>query len=206
MSGSLIPKFAMIDNFLPTESAQALLDHALENAGLFEPAKVVDTGSHEVKAHHRQALATADLGDARSQFTAAVEAHFEYLCKAVGIAPFPIAAWDVEMAAHRDGGFFNEHIDTKTAANRDQHIGDRMISMVYYLHRPEVAFTGGDLLLKPYLGNAEAVRITPEHNRLVAFPSIARHQVETVHVPGDAWQDARFSINCWLLRSSGDQA
>lgn len=202
MNARLIPQHAIIDNFLPEESAQALLEHALGNEPLFEPAKVVDTGKHEVMDHHRQAMVTDDLGEARCAFTAAVEAHFEHLCKAVGIEPFPISAWDVEMATHRDGGFFNEHIDTKTAANRDQHFGDRMISMVYYLHRPDASFTGGDLLLKPYLGDAEAVRISPQHNRLVAFPSIARHQVETIHVPGNAWEDARFSINCWLLRSS----
>ena len=200
MSGRLTPRHVVIDRFLSDSSATALLDHALGRQDLFEPARVVETGQLEVMGEHRQAWATDDLGDGRCSFTAAVEAHFEHLCKAVGMQVFDICAWDVEMAAHRDGGYFHEHIDTMTAANRRQDVGDRMISIVYYLHRPGAAFTGGDLLLKPYLGDGEAIRIEPRHNRLVAFPSIARHEVETIRVPGDAWEDARFSINCWLLR------
>lgn len=201
MNGRAVPKHAVIDGFLPDELAQALLDHALAGEALFEPATVRQDGAYRVASADRQALATPELGPDGAHFTAAVEAHFEHLCREVGLAPFPIAAWDVEMAAHRDGGFFHEHIDTMTAENRPQGLGDRIISIVYYLHRPDTRFTGGELVLRPFFGNDGEARITPRHNRLVAFPSFARHAVEPIEVPGDAWQDARFSINCWLLRA-----
>ncbi|WP_435417140.1 2OG-Fe(II) oxygenase [Parerythrobacter aurantius] len=201
MNAAGLPRHAVIDDFLEQAVAQQLLDHALGGQGLFEPAVVTDRGSYLVSAEHRQACSTSHLGPAGSRFIAAVEAHFEPLCAALGLAPFPIMAWDVEMAAHRDGGFFREHIDTMTAENRETQPGDRIISLVCYLHRPRAAFTGGDLVLKPFVGNAGEARIAPRHNRLVAFPSFARHEVEPIRVPGDAWEDARFSINCWLLRA-----
>ncbi len=201
MNTAAMPRHSVIDDFLDPAVAQQLLDHALGGQRLFAPAVVTDRGSCRVSADHRQACSTPDLGPGGSYFTAAVEAHFEPLCAAVGLAPFPIAAWDVEMAAHRDGGFFREHIDTMTAENRGAQPGDRIISLVYYLHRPDSRFTGGELVLRPFAGRDGEVRIAPRHNRLVAFPSFARHEVEPIGVPGNAWEDARFSINCWLLRA-----
>jgi SM-20-related protein len=204
MNGRAIPGHVVIDGFLPDELAQALLDHALQNETLFLPAQVKTEGSYRVSADDRQAFSTDELGPQRPRFTAAIEAHFEHLCRETGLARFPVAAWDVEMAAHRDGGYFHEHIDTMTAENRPAQLGDRIISLVYYLHRPGARFTGGELVLRPFVGNDGEARIAPRHNRLVAFPSFARHEVEPIKVPGDAWQDARFSINCWLLRARAD--
>jgi Rps23 Pro-64 3,4-dihydroxylase Tpa1-like proline 4-hydroxylase len=201
MNGRALPRHCVLDGLLPDDAAQALLDHALGNEALFLPALVRDKAGYRVSEEDRRAYSTADLGRARSSFTAAIEARFEAICGEVGLAPFPIAAWDVEMAAHRDGGFFHEHIDTMTAENRSEQWGDRIISLVYYFHRPGARFTGGELVLRPFVGNEGEVRIAPRHNRLVAFPSFARHEVEPIEVPGDAWGDARFSINCWLLRA-----
>lgn len=201
MNGRAVPGHLVVDGFLPDDVAQALLGHALAGEELFVPALVKAEGRYRVAEEDRQAYSTGKLGPAGPHFTAAVEAHFEHFCRAVGLAPFPIAGWDVEMAAHRDGGFFREHIDTMTAQNRPGQPGDRILSLVYYLHRPGARFAGGELVLRPFIGNGNAVRIAPQHNRLIAFPSFARHEVETIRVPGNAWQDARFSINCWLLRA-----
>lgn len=201
MNGLAVPKHAIIDGFLAEDVAQALLDHALNNEALFQPAEVRAASGYRVSEDDRQAFSTNDLGPAGPHFTAAIEAHFEHFCREVGLAPFPIAAWDVEMAAHRDGGFFREHIDTMTAENRPEQLGDRILSLVYYLHRPDARFTGGELVLRPFVGNDSEARVAPRHNRLVAFPSFARHEVEPIRVPGNAWEDARFSINCWLLRA-----
>lgn len=201
MNGLAIPKYAIIDGFLADDVAQALLDHALQNEALFVPALVRAEGGYRISTDERRAFATADLGPAAAHFTAAIEARFEHLCRDLGLAIFPVAAWDLEMAAHRDGGFFHEHIDTMTAENRREQPGDRIVSLVYYLHRPEARFTGGELVLRPFVGNDSEARVAPRHNRLIAFPSFARHEVEPVHVPGNAWEDARFSINCWLLRA-----
>lgn len=201
VNGRAVPRQVVIDRFLPDDVARSLLDQALANEARFAPAAVRAGGSYRVSGDDRQAFASADLGPAGPQFTAEVEARFEHLCEALGLFPFAVAGRDIEMAAHRDGGFFHEHIDTMTAGNRPGLGGDRIISLVYYLHRPGARFTGGELVMRPFVGREGAVRIEPKHNRLVAFPSFARHEVETIHVPGNAWEDARFSINCWLLRA-----
>ena len=205
MNRARLPAHAVIDGFLPDDAAQALLDHAIASRDAFQPAIVARDGARYADDADRRAMTNPDLGPARCAFTAAVEAHAEHLCRQVGLAPFPVVAWDIELAAHRDGGYFHEHIDTMTAANRSGQPGDRVISIVYYLHRPEARFSGGELVLRPFDRSGQEIRITPRHNRLVAFPSFARHEVATVHVPGDGWEDARFSINCWLLRGREDR-
>ena len=201
MNGLAAPRYAIFDGFLADDVAQALVHHALQNEALFEPAAVGLDGAFRVASRERRSLVTADLGPARADFTTAVEAKIDSLLPALGLEPFALAGWDIELAAHRDGGYFREHIDTMTADNRPQTLGDRIVSLVCYLHRPGACFTGGELVLRPFVGRDGAVRIEPRHNRLVAFPSFARHEVEPIHVPGNAWEDARFSINCWLLRA-----
>ncbi|ABC63827.1 2OG-Fe(II) oxygenase [Erythrobacter litoralis] len=203
MNAPHTPAHVIIDDFLPEQDAADLLAFALENRTAFEPAVVVRDGDVLAEKDNRSAMTSTDLGPMRSTFTAAVEAHFEHLCKGIGLAPFGISGWDMSLAVHRDGDFFSEHIDTLTAENRDTLPGDRLISMVYYMHLPGARFEGGELVVRHLFGRTEPVRIAPRHNRLVAFPSIAPHAVEPVRVPGNAWEDARFSVNCWLLRGRG---
>ena len=48
------------------------------------------------------------------------------------------------------------------------------------------------------LGGAETIEIEPAHDSLLAFPSSARHEVETIACPGGAFADSRFALNIWL--------
>ena len=200
MSATSVPPHAIIDDFLDQDTASRLLDHALRNRELFEPATTTKDGEASQYREDRKADSLPDLGSSSEDFSAAVEARFDELCQAIGMEPFALAGMDIELAVHRDGGFFLPHIDTMTEADRAFMEGDRLISLVYYMHLPGARFSGGHLSLLPFVGDAEPKRIAPRHNRLVAFPSFARHEVERISVPGDAWEDARFSINCWLLR------
>ena len=201
MSGQTLPKYAVLDGFLTEQLADRLLAPAIAGRANFAAAQIrEDDGAARVTVQ-RRAVHWPDLGPFRAPLMDAVKDHFEQLCHATGIAPFSIGGWDIELAAHRDGGIFHEHIDTMTAQNRNVPAGDRMISLVYYLHNRPARFSGGSLAIMPYAGGGDPAKIAPLHNRLVAFPSIARHAVEPVSVPGDAWEDARFSVNCWLLRA-----
>ena len=74
-----------------------------------------------------------------------------------------------------------------------------MVSAVYYFHRQPRGFSGGQLAIYP-IDAGDAATIEPMHDRLVVFPSFAPHEVLPVTVPGNAFADARFSINCWLRR------
>jgi SM-20-related protein len=200
VSATSVPPHAIIDDFLDQDTASRLLEHALKNRNLFQPATTTKDGETSQAREDRRAASFADLGPASKEFSTAVEERFDDLCQAIGMQPFALAGMDIELAVHRDGGFFLPHIDTMTAADRGIMEGDRLISLVYYMHLPGARFSGGHLSLLPFVGDAEPRSIAPRRNRLVAFPSFARHEVERISVPGDAWEDARFSINCWLLR------
>lgn len=91
-------------------------------------------------------------------------------------------------------------MDTTTGVNRMLTPADRVLSLVYYLHREPKVFGGGNLVMHALMGEEQRV-ITPRHDRLVAFPSIAQHQVEPISLPGDNFADARFPLVCWLGRT-----
>ena len=44
----------------------------------------------------------------------------------------------------------------------------------------------------------ETIEIEPAHDSLLAFPSSAHHEVETIACPGGAFADSRFALNIWL--------
>ncbi len=111
-----------------------------------------------------------------------------------------MSLYEVELVAHRDGAFFEPHIDIMIQARRDQMPSDRIVTLVWYFHAQPQRFSGGELALLP-LGPGEPVLIEVRDNRLLAFPSFAMHEVRTVSVPGDRFADARFAVNVWLHRA-----
>jgi hypothetical protein len=85
------------------------------------------------------------------------------------------------------------------------HLRGRRLSVVLYLHRHPRPFAGGGLVVFDHAGDpaerrrAEGFRtFEPADNRLVAFPSLAFHQVRAVRCPGGAWADGRFTVNGWV--------
>lgn len=96
------------------------------------------------------------------------------------------------------------HVDTFIDPMQGDVRGVRVVSAVYYLHHQPKGFIGGELALYPFRGDGPPELIEPRHNRLVAFPSIAPHEVLPVQT--GAAEAARFSINYWLRRPlSGGQ-
>jgi SM-20-related protein len=94
------------------------------------------------------------------------------------------------ISRYGDCDFYKKHQET----HRDQ-ITYRLVTLVYYINRVPEPFTGGSLTF--WHGN-ERLRIDPKHNRAVVFPSFTIHEVESVRLSSDQWEDGRFSINYWL--------
>jgi SM-20-related protein len=113
-----------------------------------------------------------------------------------------VAEYELEMVAHGHGAFFARHIDTFTGSTRAKWNTDRLISLVFYFGLGPRRFTGGELVLHPFVPGAAPVAIEPEPNRLVAFPSFAPHEVRPVELAEDSFENARFAVNCWLHRSA----
>ena len=196
----------IIDDFLGSDHAGALLDFALAHESDFAPSAITSQGDNIVKTQTRRSLSYAgDLGDVIAPFAAAIAAASARLKAETGCAAFGGDLTDIDLVAHLDGHLFKRHVDTTTGLNRMLTPADRVLSLVYYLHREPKAFSGGNLVMHALMGEERRV-ITPRHNRLVAFPSIAPHQVEPISLPGDNFADARFSLVCWLGRPRAEAA
>lgn len=191
----------VIDGFLGPEKSARLLDFAVGNPHLFAPSDVHGEAAGQPHLLQRASLSLVDgYDEALADFTAAVDASFASLCAAVGVPPFVVTEREMDLVAHLDGHHYRRHIDALTGAARAETFADRMISLVYYVHRQPQAFSGGELDLYAIAGT-ERRRVEPRHDRLVAFSPMTPHQVRTVSLPGNHFADARFSVACWLCRA-----
>lgn len=191
---------SIIDGFLGDDLAGEMLEFALAHETDFEPTLVYNNEAGiGARGNSRSSFRFAgNWKTQRKAFRAVVEQRIEEVVTGAGSAGFRPDKMEIELVATRDGGHFIKHIDTLT------HIGDaptdRIVSAVYYFHREPKVFSGGQLIMHPLIGD-ETKEIEPLHDRLVVFTSIAPHEVNATEVPGNAFADARFSINCWLHRN-----
>jgi hypothetical protein len=190
---------AVFDGFLPARDADALLAFALEHQGRFKPATVIRAGGTEVDSAVRRSFDCHGPLDWAGAVDAGIRARIAELAAAVGIAPFAVAGVECTLSAYRDGSFYTRHIDTVLGAERQA--TDRALTAVFYVNREPAGFTGGELEIFPLTGAGRPRTIAPRHNRLAVFPAFAQHRVTTTRVPGDAFADARFSVNCWVHRA-----
>lgn len=192
----------IVDGVLPVALAEALLDYAIASELDFRPATVGHyREEHAVAAEQRNALrCKTGLGPLDSAFRAAMLANFDDLLARTGVAAFTPDDLEIELVAHRDGCFFGEHIDTYTGSPDRCGSFIRVLSSVVYLFREPKRFSGGEISFRSLAGDEEW-QAEPQHNRLVAFASFDPHEVLPVSVPGDAFADARFSVNCWFARA-----
>jgi len=202
MSAPLAPKFVVIDDFLPAEILKALEEHVSADPlamELMDLGGVPGDGSYSAGRKlwvHRDAL-----GPVEQSFSKAVLDRFDRICAGTGITPFQVARVETEVCAQRPGSFFAKHIDTDTQEPSRDLATDRIISSVFYFPREPLAFTGGELTLYDFTGRAPVATVQPRRNRLVAFPSFACHEVTKLDAASDDFENARWSINCWLHRA-----
>lgn len=192
----------IIDDFLPGELNRALLNHAIA-ATRFAPGRVVTRGELKLEPSLRKGMLSEDrLEPFLPQLRAALLDAFPAICDALGIPRFAHPGIEYRLVAHGDGDFFAPHHDVLTGAARADAKGDRVITAVYYFHRLPRNFTGGELMLHPWMSRP-AVTIEPQNNRLAAFPSLLIHEVKAVNVPGQAFEDSRFSVTFWYTKPHG---
>jgi Rps23 Pro-64 3,4-dihydroxylase Tpa1-like proline 4-hydroxylase len=186
----------VLDDAFPEDLADALLDRALSREDSFAPTLTIasDTAPDpEIRRSHM--LPDDPLGPLQEPFTKAVSEMFETLCEGCGMKPFNVDFMETELAAHRDGDFYKPHLDIRFGERGRQRETGRVLSMVSYFHRRPAQFSGGELRLFDLRGSGHTT-VEARHNRVIAFPSILLHEVRPVSVPGNAWDDARFSVNC----------
>lgn len=194
----------IIDDFLGPQASAGLVDFALANEARFAPARVhtndarntLDTGFRDNVSF------TGDFGPVIAPFLAALDASYDRIAAEVGTNQFERRPTELHMAAHRDGQQLPRHIDTLTGRAEALVKDQRAVSLVYYCHCTPRAFSGGNLVMYAMTGGGRQV-IEPRHDRLVAFPSFAPHEIERVEVPGNRFADARFALVAWMRRPAG---
>lgn len=194
----------ILDDFLGPVVSAEMLDFVIRHEAEFEPSAQYHYGGARSLEGFRNSLSF--MGDAQpvlQPFAAALKQAASRLRAETGCESFGLELSDFDLVAYRDGHRLKRHIDTHTGPKRALSQSDRVLSLVYYLNAVPRAFSGGDLVMYGLVGDQRRT-IEPRHDRLVAFPSLAPHEVEPIHLPGDDFATARFSLVCWLCRPRAD--
>ena len=196
--------FVRITNFLTAAQQDMLLDAVWKSRERFAPARV-----RTVRDARVALVAKRSVGrQIEPWFVKALAGVVEDVARHFRVDGMDKYDVELQVAVHRSGGFTRVHRDTYHQRDRDNHNAGRLLSLAYYFHCEPKGFAGGDLLLYDTCvatGDYRAVafsRIEPIGNSLVFFPSAYYHEVLPVHSDGDAFENARFTINGWLHRAA----
>jgi SM-20-related protein len=195
---ALLPPHLVLRDFLPADTAAAILAYAQANEARFTPVQGYDPN---VPARaERRSLSLRDIGPFRALLRDRLAPLQEEITAALGLAPFQRANFEFQMLAHGDGTYIARHIDIR----RDRvAVARRAITGVYYMHAEPQGFQGGALRLhdpQPHSGDGGHIDLAPAHNTCIFFPSTMAHEVMPIAVPSGRFADARFSVNCWFHR------
>jgi Rps23 Pro-64 3,4-dihydroxylase Tpa1-like proline 4-hydroxylase len=112
-------------------------------------------------------------------------------CSTVGAIFRETTAWqEAVLSRYGNCGFYKRHQDT-----RRDHITYRLVTLIYYVNTVPEQFAGGHLT---FWKGEQQLTISPKHNRAVVFPSFTFHEVESVRMCSEKWEDGRFSLNYWM--------
>jgi SM-20-related protein len=197
-----------IQNFLGDSLRVQLLEFAIRSESRFD-ATLIGSSDGAVRPSVRRSRRLCYIDELHHEFETRVRAVFPRLVQELGVMPFNLDRCEIEMAVHADADFYKRHVDTFTGSERS-HGGDRIISCVYYFYQLPRAFGGGELKLYPLPTTTrratDPIIVAPENDLFVAFSSWMPHEVLPVRFPSQDFAKARFSVNCWLYRSSTGDA
>lgn len=192
-----------VRGFLGEDLVERLLAYACDNQDRFLPGRVSYGPDARTDPQIRSAAVLRDLGPLMDPLTARFRAIADWAVAEMKLSPFSVETLEIELAAHGDGAFFRQHIDTQTQCPGSA--STRVLTGVYYFHALPKGFSGGALRLYPLVPLPEADRhwqdIEPERDMLVLFPSWAPHEVLPVSCPSGVFAEYRFAINCWYRRT-----
>jgi tetratricopeptide (TPR) repeat protein len=192
--------FRLMTNFLDAEKHARLLAHAIEHEELMTPSAVE---SARPKPDWRRSRIVYGGGEIAEWFAPLVMQRAQAIVADFGYADFPVGSVGLDWVASNDGDFYKDHVDTGPGR-----YALRAISFVYYFNRQPKGFSGGELALydtdldSGEFNAAHRTVLEPLDNRLVLFPSAARHEILPVRCPGRQFADSRFTLNGWIRRAA----
>lgn len=171
-----------IDNFLTSQENKKLASFVVDNEAGFLPTT---TSSQEID--YRQSLVLYDIPAVAQPVRDRISIVLPAIFDALDIPPFDPTRIEAQITTHNDGHYYKAHND-----NGSPDCADRILTYVYYFHRPR-AFDGGELLM---VDTGETIE--PRNNTIVFFESRLMHSVMQISCPSGEFADGRFTVNGWL--------
>jgi predicted 2-oxoglutarate/Fe(II)-dependent dioxygenase YbiX len=191
------------DDFLSPEDHRRLLDHTLAREAGFGPSQVLSGEPIDDPREVRRSQTIFDLDEVWELFERQLVGLLPHIRRELDIDWFHLESIERQLTVHGDEDHFALHVD---AAGPE--VAARQVSAVYYFNREPQRFSGGELRLFDTVERGGVIEpaetfteVSPTNNTLVVFGSRVPHEVRPVHVPGDAFEDRRFTIVCWARRT-----
>jgi Rps23 Pro-64 3,4-dihydroxylase Tpa1-like proline 4-hydroxylase len=174
------------------ETNRELYRLAMAKNGLFSQSKT-SPNKHYPDWRRSTVIYEDQLGGIIARLHQAVAARLPEALGALGLPPFDIGSFEVQLTSHNDGEYYRWHTDNGTPET-----AMRVITFVYYFHAVPGRFEGGELVIYPPGG--QPLVVEPRNDSLVLFSSRLRHEVKPVACPSRLFEDGRFTLNGWVRR------
>jgi SM-20-related protein len=195
----LLSNFVQLDQFLPPQQQQHLLQQVLRRNADF-----VNASTSTSDRTHRRSKVLYDFPQVTALITQQIQAVLPNVVAQLGLVPLPLSQIEAQITAHNDGNYYQVHND-----NGSPDTASRELTYVYYFNREPKAFSGGELRLydsrieNNFFVKAESFKtIEPRNNSIVFFLSRHMHEVLPVRCPSKSFADSRFTVNGWVRRAS----
>jgi Rps23 Pro-64 3,4-dihydroxylase Tpa1-like proline 4-hydroxylase len=177
--------------FLGDAVNEELYNKTLELENTFRPAAVIAASGGYSNWRKASVTHSPELGGFAATLREKISGQLGDVLSFLDMPTFDVKRIQVQLTAHNDGDYFNEHTD----GGSDERLNDRVLTFVYYFHGHPKSFDGGELVLL----EKEEAALEPVNDSIVFFNSLYRHRVNTIVCPSQKFEDGRFTLNGWVL-------
>jgi hypothetical protein len=193
------PAHGRISNWLGPQMVQRLLDFAQAQRDSFVSTGIGHDETARVDLNVRRSSRIKDLGDLKKEIQAKIRDLLPEMFRRLGTEAFEPSRLEVEMVAHGDGAFFNEHCDT--ASKDKKFVVRRVVSAVYYFpgsRNPFRAALCGSILWQAAKNPTPLSKSSRSTTRLSSFRPGSRTRFcrSCARLAGSRIRV--FAINCWV--------
>jgi Rps23 Pro-64 3,4-dihydroxylase Tpa1-like proline 4-hydroxylase len=191
--------FLQIDEFLPQDEYQQVLDTAFNKQSKFSDSRTVTNTEN-----YRQSLILPgkEFSEVYYLIKNKLLEQFPSLINQLKHPEFSVSHVEMQMTAHNDGAFYKAHTDAGSEKTKT-----RELTYVYYFYQEPKKFSGGELKIydtevqgKKVIQKENSQVIEPRNNSIVFFNSRCKHEVLPISCSSNEFKASRFTLNGWLRR------
>lgn len=191
--------YLQIDDFLPEEEYQQVIETAFNKQSEFKDSRTVTN-----TANYRQSLIlpAKEFSEIYYLVKSKLLEKFPSLINYLKHPEFSVSHVEMQMTAHNDGAFYKVHTDAGSEKTKT-----RELTYVYYFYQEPKQFSGGELKIydtemqgKKFIQKENSQVIEPRNNSIVFFNSRCKHEVLPISCSSHEFKASRFTLNGWLRR------